>query len=171
MKKILNSRLNFLNIKGFTLIELSIYMGILATLLLILTRFFIAALDAQIESQTTSSVAQDGRFILSRLTYDVTNADSLVIPSVIEDEGANLQIVKNSINYSYSLNGDNLIITNDNGTDVLNSPETKISNLKFKRIGNSGGKPTVQIKLTVTSAAIKRSGVDKQDFQTTIGLR
>ncbi len=156
---------------GFTLIELAIYMGILSILLFVLTNFFITALDTQLESQATSSVDQDSKFILNRLSYDITNADNVTIPLNPGDQTNSLQLVKNGITYTYSLNGTSLTITDNVGTDVLNSIGTTISNLSFQKIGYAGEKPTVQIKFTINSVAVKKGGNDSESFQTTMGLR
>ena len=67
--------------KAFTLIELLIFMGILAALLGILSQILASALAVQVESQTASSVHSDGRYLLSRLTYDVRRASNITSPA------------------------------------------------------------------------------------------
>lgn len=153
------------------MIELAVYMGILAILLLVLTSFFVTALDVQLESQSTSAVEQDSRFILNRLSYDITSADDMTIPINAGNTDTSLRLVKSGINYTYALNENNLTLTDNTGTDVLNSPDSIISGLSFKRVHYTGGRPTVQIKFTVTSVTKAKSGKNSQSFQTTIGLR
>src|SRR3989344_9090196 len=67
-------------LRGVTLIELLLYMGLLALFLLVLTDIFVAITSVRTETETTSAVEQDGRFIISRLAYDVSRADSISIP-------------------------------------------------------------------------------------------
>jgi prepilin-type N-terminal cleavage/methylation domain-containing protein len=157
--------------RGFTLIELAIYMGILSILLLVLSSFFNSAMDTLLSSQATSPTEQDSKFILNRLMYDITNADSLTIPVNPGDQGPTLKLVRNGVVYTYTLTGNNLTIADNVGNDVLNSPQVTISNLSFKRIGYAGGKPTVQVIFTITSVATAKTGKDQQTFQTTISLR
>jgi prepilin-type N-terminal cleavage/methylation domain-containing protein len=157
--------------KGFTLIELAIYLGILSILLLILSSFFNSALDTLMQSQATSPTEQDSKFILNRLMYDVTNADSLTTPANPGDQGSTLQLVRGGITYTYTQTGNNLTINDNAGTDVLNSPQVTISDLSFKRIGYAAEKPTVQIKFTIISVTTAKSGKDTQNFQTTVSLR
>lgn len=164
MKKIFNS-------KGFTLIELAIYMGILSILLLVLTNFFLSALDTQLESKATSPIEQDSKFILNKFFYDVGNADNITLPATAGAKTDTLILVRNSQSYTYRITGNNLTITDDSGTDVLNSPGSLISNLTFTRISYVGQKPTVRIMFTASSSAIANSGQSTQAFQTTIGLR
>src|SRR3989344_6301854 len=99
--------------KGFTLIELIIYMGLLVILLSVLTSIFMSSLDVQLESQANSAVEQDGSYILSRLAYDIHRAEAISIPDMPGspgDQADNFRIVVNSVNYSYSIDaGNNLV--------------------------------------------------------------
>jgi len=156
---------------GFTLIEIAIYMGILSILLLILSSFFNSAMDTLLQSQATSPTEQDSKFILNRLMYDITNADSLTTPISPGDQGPTMQLVRGGTTYTYAQTGSNLTLNDNVGTDVLNSPQTTISNLIFKRIGYTNEKPTVQITFTITSVTTAKSGKDSQTFQTTVSLR
>ena len=164
---------------GFTLIELLIYMGIMTILLTVLTQTFTSILDAQLESQSTSAVQQDGRFILARLSYDIHRVQNqdIVSPSSLGQQTTSLQLTINGVNYAYSLNNGNLQLVNNLGTNNLNSSETTISSLTFKRLGNNSSatllspKNTLQIKYTVTSKVIRPNGPETKDFQTTIGIR
>jgi prepilin-type N-terminal cleavage/methylation domain-containing protein len=157
--------------KGFTLIELAVYLGILSILLLILSSFFNSAMDTLLQTQATAPIEQDSKFILNRLMYDITNADNLTSPINLGDQGSTLQVVRNGTTYTYTLTNNNLTINDGAGTDVLNSPQASISGLLFKRIGYAAEKPTVQINFTITSIATAKSGKDTQSFQTTVSLR
>jgi len=57
--------------RGFTLIEILIYMGLMAALIIVLTNVFVTVLETQLESSSTSVVEIDGRYLLSRLIYDI----------------------------------------------------------------------------------------------------
>lgn len=157
--------------EGFTLIEMLIYMGLLAILMTVMTSLFSSILDVQLESQASSSVDQDGRYLLSRLMYDIQRADSITTPSSLGSQTGNLQIVISGIIYSYALSGGNLQITNNFGTDNLNSTESTVSNLSFLRLGNVNGKNSIQLGFTVTSKTLKTSGTESKNFTTTVGIR
>jgi len=171
--KIRNLKLEIRNsAKGFTLIELLIYIGLLSIFLVVLSQIFGSVLDAQLESQSTSAVHRDGRFILSKLTYDVHRANSIVLPASLGASSTSLQLDISGIN-TYSLNNGNLELTNSLGTNNLNSADTTVSNLNFTRIGNSvaNAKNTVRITYTITSKIVRPKGLETKDFQTTIGIR
>lgn len=157
--------------KGYTLIELVIYIALLTVLLYILTEVFIGMLKIQTESEVTSQIQQDGRFITSRLIYDIRRASSIAYPILIGSSGSELQIVVNAENYTYQQNNNKLELVNAYGTSMLNGYGTQISNLQFTRVGNMSGKPSIQIRFTLTSLIPRYEGFDQKNFQTTIALR
>lgn len=157
--------------KGSTIVELLVFMGLLSVFILVLTDIFVSILDVQTESETISSVEQDGRFILSKFMYDIKKAQSITQPASLGDTGNTLQINIDGINYLYRLNGDNLVLENDKGTNKLNGFDTKISGLNFKRLGNLNGKNTIKIDFTLTSVTERKSGSEVKNFETTVGLR
>jgi prepilin-type N-terminal cleavage/methylation domain-containing protein len=176
MIKIHNSKFIIQNSKkGFTMVELLLYMGIFSILLVVLMQLFGSILDVHLESQATSSVSQDGNYIFSRLSYDVRQATAIASPS-LGASGSTLQITGGSANYTYSLSGNNLMLTNNTTgtTDQLNSTNTTISSVTFKTLGNGavGNKSTVQVIMTVKSKTLRKGGVNQtKTFQTTIGVR
>jgi type II secretory pathway pseudopilin PulG len=172
MKKLIK-KMNIFSQKGTTIVELMLYMAILSVFLTVLTSIFVSALDVQSESTAFSSVEQDGNYILARLSYDVHRAQSISIPAADGVTSDNFQIVINGINYSYSVDGNNnLILTNNLGSDNLNNYGSLISAFSVERLGNPGGvEDTLRISFTVTSRMQRVSGPETKDFQTTLSLR
>lgn len=171
MKKIFNSRNSQ---KGVTIVELLLYMSILAVLLTILTSVFVSALDVQSESQATSSVEQDGSYILARLSYDIHRAQSINIPSYNGLPAINnFQIVIGGVNYTYNVDANNnLILTNNLGVNNLNNHGSSVSAFLIQRLGNAGGiENTLRINFTLTSRTKRISGYEAKDFETNLSLR
>jgi len=158
---------------GTTLIELLMYMGLLMILLGIITNIFTSALDVQSESQSTSSVEQDGRFILSRLSYDIQRAQTIVIPASLGQQAATIQLTIDGILYSYSIDSSsNLQLVNSLGTNIINSYDSNVSNFSAQRIGNAGGvEDTLKISFTLTSRTQRIGSIETRQFQTTIAKR
>ena len=157
--------------RGFTLVELLISMGLLAIILSVLTSLFVSVIESQLESKSISSVDQDGRFILARLSYDIHRADNVITPSTLGGQGSTLQIAIGGITYTYGLNVNALEITNNQGTDRINSPNTTISNMSFTRLGNTlSGKNTIAIEFTITST-ITHPRPEIRSYRTTVGIR
>jgi len=157
--------------QGFTIIELLVYMGILSILLFILTDIFVATLNVKSESESQAAVHQDGRYILAKLMYDINQASSVSSPSYSTYSDSLTIVINNSVK-TYNSLGDKLYITEDlTESNLLNSIDTQISDLKFTNLGNNPGKSTIQISFTLTSKMIKNTGPEVESFQTTIGLR
>lgn len=158
--------------KGFTFIELIVYMGILTILLTVLSSIFTSILNVQFESTATSSVNQDGRYLLSKLLYDVKSSSAILVPANPGTVSSTMQVTINSINYTYSASssGNLQVVNNSTGeTNVLNSYDTSISGLTFTRIGNGGSSDTMRVAYTVTSRTKENSGYETKSFQTTLG--
>lgn len=157
--------------KGSTLIEMLLYMGLLSILLVILTDIFISILDVRLESESTSQVEQDGRFILSRLSYDLNRAEAISSPANLGDTANSLLLTVGGVTYNYTLSGGNLQLNNGSTADNLNGSETNLSNITFQKLGNSGGKETVDIQFTINSVTQRAQGSESRTFQTTVGRR
>lgn len=159
--------------KGFTLIELLIYMGIFSILIITIFQLLVAIFDVQLESQSTSAVSQDGRYIVNRLTYDIQNADAISTP-LLGSESATLTLFRNETTFTYNLSNANLDITDSTlgATDQLNSANSSISDLTFLRLADVNNQnDTITVSFTINSVAQKRSGVASENFKTTIGIR
>lgn len=157
---------------GFSLIELVVYIAIFSLLLIIISDMFISSLKTQNESSSRSNVVADGKFILTRFMYDIQNAAGVELPANLGDISDTLNLNINSQNYIYTQNGGNIILTNSNGSDVLNSMDTVISNLQFQKIGNLGStKPTIKINFTVSGITGLNPVTETQNFEITVGLR
>lgn len=158
---------------GFSTIEFLLYMGIFSILIVVLMQVFFTILDSQLTSESFSSVDQNGRYILSRLHYDVSQASSIATPATQGAQTNSLQIVVNSINYTYSLtSGGDLQFINNGVTDTLTGFDASMSALTFKRIGLGAGNNTVQVSFTLQSRTVAHNQTAEiKSYQTTIGLR
>lgn len=172
MKKIIK-KINLSSQKGVSMVELLLYMGILTILLTILTSTFVSALDVQLESQATSSVEQDGNYILARLNYDIHRAQSINIPASVGATNNNFQIIIDGVNNMYSIDGNNnLVLSNNLEVNNLNSYDASVSAFLAERLGNAGGvEDTLRITFTIKSRTKRVSGFETKNFQTNLSLR
>lgn len=157
--------------KGFTIVELLLYMGLLAFVLLILTQMLISVLNVRLESSASSGIQIEGNYLLSKFYYDINQATSIDLPATPGAQTTNLMIIKDGISNSYSESSGKLILTNNFGTNELNSFHSNISNLSFLRLGKVGGKNTVTVSFTLTSTTQRETGPEIRNFQTSVGLR
>jgi hypothetical protein len=155
--------------KGFSLIEMLIYMGLLTVLVGILSMVFASIVDVQLQSESASSVDQDGRYILSKMLYDIKSTSSITIPASPGDTSATLQMQVNNITYTYSLDGSgNLQLSNNYGTNVLNGYDTQITGLSFQRLGAGDSNDTVRMTYTLSSRTSPHGHAASKSFQTTL---
>ncbi len=160
-------------LKGFTLVELTMSIGIMLLLMSVMTGIFGSIVDTSLDSNATSGVDQDGRYITARLAYDMQRATQIVTPAVPGSTTSTTLTVKiNSIDYIYSLNANgDLQLTDNLGANNLNSNTTQVSNLTFQRLGIGDTTDTVQVKFRLTSRIKENSGNETKLFQTTLGIQ
>lgn len=181
MKKSTKNNLTKHNAKGFTLIELLIFTGIFTILLVIFTEIITSALNVQLESQSVSSIEQDGRFIISRLMNDISRAKAITVPSTLGTAGTTNSLTLNieGADYTYHSTGNIFLLDSPIGNNVpLTSYDSTVSNISFTRYGNRNTPSdendfldTVKINFTLTSKSIPKSGPRNKTFSTTVGLR
>ncbi len=167
------------NQKGFTLIELILYVGLTAILLTSMSQVFLAVVGIRLESQNTTSVQQDGRYIIARMTYDIRRAKSIVTPElgqtlsgmalVIEEDGVDVL-------HTYAVSGDgDVMLASGSSSAQLNSAGARVAELFITRLGNSGSisdaNDTLKIALTLEDVSEVNAGAQRLELQSTVGLR
>ena len=159
--------------RGFSLIELMLYAAILSVVLVVITNTFLSIVDLQLESQSTSGLAQDGQYVFLRLNNDLRQASAITAPT-LGGSSSSLTVVVDGMNYLYQLDGNsNLSLTVGASPPViLNSYQTSLSDLTFTHLGNgTGEEDLVRINYTIISRTVRKSGRESRSYQTTVGLR
>lgn len=156
---------------GFTMVEMLIYMGVFVILLTVFIQLFSSILSTQFESQSTSSISVDSRYILARMNYDISRGQNITSPS-LGTPSSSLQFVVGGSSVSYGLSSGNLLATSSAGTNRLNGSDIKVSNLSFTPLGSTSGKFTVLVRFTITSLTVGSGGkVETEDLESTFGNR
>lgn len=136
--------------KGFTVIELMLYMGIFSVLIAVLSGIFLSIMELQLSTHSTSQITQNANFIFSRLHYDLYRTSAVSIPGLAGETSDNLSINIAGQNYTYSLSGSDLIMVNPSGSYSLNSNDVSITGFSVTRLG-SAGNDNINIDLTLQS--------------------
>lgn len=157
--------------KGFTLVELLISMALYSIILTVLLTLFATILEVRLSAEGSSSVEQDGKYILSRMIHDIPSATSITTPASSGDQTTTLVFSNGASTYTYALINGNLTLDDGSSSQNLNGFNTSISNLTFTRLGGVTGKPTVKITFRVNSKTIIGNRNEIRDFNTTLGLR
>lgn len=158
--------------KGFSIVELLLYMGLVSVILVVLGTVFSDLINLQLSSKATSSVEQDSRFILSRLAYDIRRAQSVSTPPSAGTSGSSLSLVIAGVTYTYSQVGTDLTISTSNGSANLNSNDSLVEDFQVTRLGNVSGKPSLRVSFTLTSLDTDLGDLTQtSSYQTTVTLR
>jgi len=164
--------------KGFTLLELTIYAGLVGMFLLFMSSVFVSILSVKLETESTSPLYEDANYIIGRLTYDIHRSSRIIEP-VVGQSGSivTLGIIEQGTEHTYQYTLANKILTLSDGvaTDRLHTTTIDVEQFAVARIGNSAtvpqAKDTLQVQLTVTSNNQHPSGPKTISLQSTIGLR
>jgi len=163
--------MNYSSKQGTTIVELTLYMGLLSIFILIIFNLFTTVLSTQTRSTATSLVQTNGNFLLSKLTHDINQADSIVLPLTINSTSSAMTLKIGTTNASYSISNGRIVLTDSAGTYNLNDADTTVSDFVVQRLGNSGGLPGLQITFTLTSNVVDNSNIKSKTFNTFATLR
>jgi hypothetical protein len=154
-----------------TIVELTLYMGLLSIFLLILFNLFSQIISTQTRSVAVSLVQTNGNFLLSKLTHDINQASSITSPASIGASATSMTLQIGGTATAYSISNGRLILTDTSGSYNLNDTDTTVSNFMATRLGNSGGKAGLQISFTLTSNVVDNSNVKTKTFNTFAAIR
>jgi|PlaIllAssembly_1097288.scaffolds.fasta_scaffold269032_2 Tfp pilus assembly protein PilW len=158
--------------RGFTFIEILIYMGLVSVFLLVLVNMFITLLDTQLETTGSSAVDQDGQYILARLNYDIHRAGTIITPAAAGDTVDTLSLDIGGNTHTYSVSGRKLQLSVSGVTYLLNSHAAETAVFSVTRLGFDAGTPSARISLSLESEDISGTGsAQTRSYQTTVSLR
>lgn len=158
--------------KGFTLVELLMVMGIMGFLMVILFQVIGSILDLKVRSEAITAVAQDSRYLITRLTYDISRASTITSP-VPGASGSSLQLLIGGDTYLYQLSGNTLNLSLNGGTPyALNGIGSRITSINFTRYADVEDIESVGINLVITPTTVQSGGVDAtRILNTTVATR
>jgi len=156
---------------GFTLVELSIYMGLLTIFLFLLSGLFVSTLQVQRNSIDTARVEQDSHYVFTRLHYDINKADQLITPHNNGDTQNNLTLAQGLNTYNYFLHEGKLKVSDGVNTINLTSPGVIVTRLSFQRLGNSDGIPSIKVETEIQALDSLSSHPYKKELKFVLGLR
>jgi len=155
MKIYKSTNLQITNSKGFSVVELLIYMALLTIFLLVLLDIFVTTLNFKLQNEASSALDQDARSILASLNYNIYNAASATVPLTSKlslDSGAKI----------YELVSGDLLLN----SVKLNGGDTKINSVVFTKIAQ-----TIQVSFTLESLITTSGGPKTETVSSTLGLR
>ena len=155
--------------KGFTLVELILYVGISSFLLFSLAAFFPLLISARVKNQTINEVNHGGIQAMQIITQTIRNAKSISTPS-LGNSSSSLSVITMDSNLSptlFDLAGGALRIKEGTGS-YLSITNSKViaSSLLFKNTSaSSTGGGSIDVSFTISR--INSSGSNEYELSKT----
>lgn len=144
--------------RGFTIVELLLYLGILSIFLGVLTQILHSSLDVQLESAGASSADLVSAFLISRFNYDIHRATSITTPAAAGQSDSILVLTIGGVSYTYQVSNSRLTLINNLGVDFLSDSTISVSDFLVTRLGAGSPTETVRVSYTLTSTTATTSG-------------
>jgi len=155
---------------GFTLIEFLIYIGIVATILILTSGFLWNIIFGNIKETSYQEVQQNGRFALTKIAQEIKKATGINIPSPgSSTDLLSLAMADLSSNPTiFDLVDGKLQITQGTeGPYELTTDQVIVSNLLFTNLSYPNTPGTVRIEMTIEH--LNPSG--RMEYQASIDLK
>lgn len=139
--------------KGFTLVELLLYFGLAAIMILVIATFFGTMLGARVQNQVIAEVEQQGVAVLQRVTQTIRNADSITSPTIgVSAASLTLDMVPVAVDPTvFDISSGVIRITEGAGSAVaLTNSRVTASALTFQNLSQASTPGTVRIQFTLT---------------------
>ncbi len=151
MKKITYKKIN--RQKGFTLVELLLYVAISSVILLVISLFLSTLLESRVKNQTIAEVEQQGVQIMQIITQTLRNSATINSPT-IGASGASLSVdtYTGANNPTiFDLSGGAIRIKEGVGAVVtLNNARVTASALNFQNLSRASTPGTIRISFILT---------------------
>jgi Tfp pilus assembly protein PilW len=145
--------MNKKNPKGFTLIEMLLYIAITSAMLLAISVFLMALIQSRVKNQTIAEVDQQGIQVMQMLTQIARNAEAITSPA----QGASassltLDVISATNDPTiFNLSNGVINITEGTGTTVaLTNSQVTADSLTFKNLSRTSTPGTIRIQFTLS---------------------
>lgn len=139
------------NKKGFTLIELIIYIALVSVFIVGATRFSLNIIYGREKTQRQQNVSGNARTALERITFEIKNADSIVnvSPTSLQLNNANLG------NITISLSSGRIAIAYGAVNTFLTSNQVNVTSLDFTDL-STGNSKNINVSITIADNEISQ---------------
>lgn len=148
-----NKRFNLKVKKGFTLVEVLLYVCIMSVMMLVLSAFLFFILQSNVKSQTISELEIDGDRAMQIMLQTIRNASSVSTPT-FGNSGTSLTLVVSDGAKSptiFSLVGGAVMIKEGTGAQVpLTSSRVIVSGLNFVNTAQNSTTGSIKVQFTMT---------------------
>lgn len=165
-------------LKGFTLIEMILYIAIVSILLTGLVYFTWDLIYGRVKSYTEQEVNQNIRFASSRIVYELKSAQAINTPSTGTSNTLSLSMSDSARNPTvFDIVGGRLRIGYGNTGNCpvsnpcyLTSNKVSVSNLNFTNL-QQGDSTNIKFTITVSSSGDRQELNKSETFESAVELR
>jgi Tfp pilus assembly protein FimT len=152
--------------KGFTLVELVLYVSICSILLLAISSFLSFLLGARVRSQTITEVNQQGFQVMSLITQTIRNGRSIQIPSMGTSSSTLSVTTGNALLNPtiFDLSSSTLEIKEGSKAAIpLTNSRVLVSGLTFQNV-SSGSSTEKIVRISFTIDSVNQGGRSEYSF-------
>jgi len=159
-----------INQKGFTLIELILYIGIASFMLLVVFLFVSQILEVRTKGQVIAEVEQQGYWAVQVITQAIRNSKAPINLPAVASSGPSLSLTmadgtKNPT--AFSLSSGAILMSESGGSTIpLTNSNITISNLNFQNLTANGTKGNIKFSFDVNYNSQAGSGYEFKYLKT-----
>jgi len=162
--------------KGFTLVEMLLYMAILSVVVMAMSSFLYLTYSSRIKATVIAEVEQQGSQTMAIITQTIRNASSITTPIAGNSTTSATLVgyVALSSPISFDVSGNKIQITEGTNSSVdLTSNRVIVSDLSFSNLSRANTPGIIQIKFRLTHINPDNRGEYSyyKDFTSTASLR
>jgi len=154
------------NKDGFTLIELTIYIAILATILALTTEFLWLIVLGNIKETSYQEIQQNGRFAITKITQEIKRATGIISPDPgSSSESLSLSMADGST-INFGLSNGKLQISQGSNSYFLTTDRIIVKNLQFNNNSYQDTPGIIQVKIEISHI----NPANRKEYQASINL-
>lgn len=166
----------FKNKKGFTLVEMLIYVAIFSVFIVTINAFFNLVSSYKSRGEMIMEVSEQGQFVIKTISRAIRNSKSINSPIAGSSlDSLSLETYNPSLNptiFSLTENGVLQIKEGVNNEEFLINDKVLIENLIFTNIGSVGVDGSIEFRFRLKNrSSIKKSEIFSSDFYGTATIR
>lgn len=141
------------NLKAFTLVELLLYISILATIIFFSSQILFLLMESRVKNQAISEVEDDGRQVMYIMTQSIRNSNAINSPGVGTSSTSlsiNTIVAANNPTVFDLSSGVIRIKEGASGAISLTNSRVAASNLTFRNLSRSGTLGNIKIEFTLS---------------------
>lgn len=140
--------------KGFALLELVVYLGLLSFVLSAIVLFSVEFVGVRAKSTAFAEATRNAKFAVSRIAYEVRSAESINYDDSVFDSSPgvlSLETGDSSTNPTViSVSDGKLMMSRGADSEIALTPDSaEVRNFTVSNAGNSAHSRTVQVQLTM----------------------